>query len=49
MESNESKEIDTKDHTCHYLDVMIKNEDFDFDNILLDKKNHNKIKKYFDL
>ena len=42
-----SKKINTKNHTCYYFDEIIKIEDFDFDNILLDEKSE--IQKYFDL
>ena len=39
MESNdELEEIDIKNCTCCYFDDMIKIEDFDLDNILIDKK-----------
>ena len=39
MESNDKfKEIDIKKCTCYYFDDIIKFEDFDFDNILIDKK-----------
>ena len=30
------KKIRIKNHTCYYLDDIIKFEDFDFDNILID-------------
>ena len=47
MESNdELKEIDIKTRTCFFICMTIKIEDFDFDNILLDKKSY---KKYFGL
>ena len=38
MESNELKEIDIKNSTCYYFDDIIKIEDFDFDNILINEK-----------
>ena len=39
MESNdELKEIDIKNRTCYYFDHIIKIEDFDLDNILIDEK-----------
>ena len=39
MESNDKlKEIDIKNRTCYYFDDIIKFEDFDFENILIDKK-----------
>ena len=31
------KEIDTKSRTCYYFDDIIKIEDFDLDNILIDQ------------
>ena len=41
MENNdELKEIILENGTCYYLDDIIKIEDFDFDNILLDEKSH---------
>ena len=41
MESNDKlKEISIKNHTCYFFDDIIKNEDFGFDNILLDEKSH---------
>ena len=38
MENNEFKKIRTKNRTCYYFDGIIKFEDFDFDNILIDEK-----------
>ena len=39
MESNDKlKEIDIKNRRCYYIDEIIKIEDFDLDNILIDKK-----------
>ena len=38
MENNEFKIVSIKNRTCFYLDDIIKIEDLDFDNILLDKK-----------
>ena len=29
-----------KSHTCYYFDDIIKLEDFDIDNILIDEKSH---------
>ena len=38
MESkNELNEIDIKNHTCYYFDDIIKLENFDPDNILIDE------------
>ena len=43
MESNdELKEINIKNRTCYYFDDVIKIEDFDLDNVLVDE-NHMKI------
>ena len=39
MESNDKlKEIYIKNCTCYYFDDIIKIENFDFDNISIDKK-----------
>ena len=39
MESNDKlKEIDIKNRTCYYFDDIIKMEDFDLNNMLIDKK-----------
>ena len=39
MESNDNqKEIDIKNHACYYSDDIIKIEDFDLDNVLIDEK-----------
>ena len=47
MESNyKFKEIDIKNRACYYFDDIIKIEDFDLDNILIDKKS---MRKYFSL
>ena len=41
MESNDKlKEIDIKNRTCYYFDDIIKIEDFDLDNILIDEKSY---------
>ena len=32
-----------KNRTCYYFDGIIKIEDFDFDNVLIDKTFHTKI------
>ena len=42
---SEFKNLCIKNRTCYYFDDTIKLEDFDIDNILIDKKSH---KKYFD-
>ena len=36
MENNEFKEVCIKNRTCYYFDDIIKLEDFNFDNILID-------------
>ena len=36
MENNEFKKVPIKYRTCYYFDDIIKLEDFDFDNILID-------------
>ena len=47
MESNnELKEIDTKNGTSYYFDGIIKNEDFDFNNILLNQISNKNILSY---
>ena len=41
MESNdELKEIDIKNCTCYYFNHIIKIEDFDLNNILIDEKSY---------
>ena len=47
MESKtEFKKIDIKNRTCYYFDDLIRVEDIDFDNILLDEKLYQKILIY---
>ena len=36
MESNELKETEIKNGTCYFFDGIIKIEDFDFDNIMIE-------------
>ena len=44
MESNyKLEEISIKNRTCYYFDDIIKLEDFDLDNILLDEKQYENI------
>ena len=44
MESkNEFKEIDTKNSTYYYFGDIIKTEDFDINNILIDEKPYENI------
>ena len=38
---NESKEIDINNCTCYYFDDIIKIEDFNFNNILINEKYEN--------
>ena len=41
MEStNKLKEINVKNHSCYYFDDIIKVEDFDLDDILIDEKSN---------
>ena len=46
MENNELKKICIRNRTCYYFDDIIKLEDFDLDNILIDKKIHENILIY---
>ena len=47
MNSNdELKETDTKNRTLCYFDDIIKTEDFNFDNILIDEKSYENILVY---
>ena len=46
MENNEFKIVSIKNRTCFYLDDIIKIEDLDFDNILLDKKSYENVLIY---
>ena len=47
MVSNDKlKEINIKNRLCYYFNDMIKIEDFDFDNILLDEKSYGNILIY---
>ena len=41
--NNELKKVDIKNHTCYYLDYIIKIEDFCFDILLDEKSNENDI------
>ena len=41
--SNELKEIDIKKRTCHYFDNIIKIEDFNIDNNLIDEISYENI------
>ena len=44
--NNELKEIDFKNRTCYYFDDIIKIEDFDPDNILIDERSFESILFY---
>ena len=46
MENNESKKFYMKNHMCSYFGDIIKFEDFDFGNILLDEKLYENILIY---
>ena len=47
MESNyELKRSYIKNRTCYYSDDIIKIEDFDFDNILIDEKSYENVFVY---
>ena len=43
---NELKTVPIKNHTCYYFDDIIKLEDFDLDNILIDEKSQENILIY---
>ena len=43
---DELKDIDIKYRTCYYFDDIIKIEDFNFDNILIDEKSYENIFVY---
>ena len=44
--NNELKEIDIKNCTCYYFDDIIKIEDFDISDILIDQKSYENILVY---
>ena len=46
MENSELKKIDIKNGTCYYFNDIIKIQDFDFNNILLDEKSSENILIY---
>ena len=46
MENNEFKQVHIKNRTCYCFDDIIKLEDFDLDNILIDEKSHKNILIY---
>ena len=41
--NNDLKEIDIKTHMCYYFSDIIKTEDFNLDNILIDEKSYKNI------
>ena len=43
---NNLKEINIKIRTCYYIDDIVKFEDFDLENILLDEKSYQNIFVY---
>ena len=43
---NELKKVGIKNRTCYYFDDIVKIEDFDFDNILLEEKSSENILIY---
>ena len=43
MENNELNKVCIKNHMCYYFDGINKIEDFDFGNILLDKRSYDNI------
>ena len=46
MEINEFNIVHIKNRTCYYFDEIIKLEDFDLDNILMDEQSHENILIY---
>ena len=46
MWNNEFKKFHIKNSTCYYFDGIIKSEDFDLRNILIDKKSNESILFY---
>ena len=43
MKNNEFWKVNIKNRTCYYFHEIIKLEDFDIDNILIDEKPHENI------
>ena len=43
MENNELKKLRIKNRACYYFDDIIKLEDFNLDNMLIDEKSHENI------
>ena len=46
MENNKFYKVHIKNRTCNYFDNIIKLEDFDIDDILIDEKSHENILIY---
>ena len=46
MENSEFNKVHIKNNTCYYFDNIIKLQDFDLDNILIDKKLHENVLIY---
>ena len=44
--NDELKEIDIKNCMCHYFEDIIKTEDFNLDNILIDEKSYENLSVY---
>ena len=44
--NDELKQINIKNCTCYYFDDILKIEDFDIDNILIDEKSYKNILVY---
>ena len=47
MENNEFYKVRIKNPTCYYFNDVIKLEDFDFDNVLIDKKSYENVLIYY--
>ena len=46
MENDEFEKVQVRHRTCYYFDDIIKSENVDMDNILIDKKLHKNIFNY---
>ena len=46
MENNEFEKVRIKNRTCYYFDDIIKLEDFNVDNILIDENSHENVLIY---
>ena len=49
MDINEFKRVCIKNRKCYYFDGIIKLEDFDLDNILIDEKSHKNVEVIYDV